>query len=600
MTIALGIPHCPWKPERVQSLARLFEQLGIGGEDTSAPPHHCRVFGELGPTRALVWAQKLWAWGAEVDADYFLTLQDDVEVAPNFWAALEAMLRVLPDEVIGLHTSHPLAPELCRDDVRWVTTSDGLQGVGYVMPRKLLVEFREWLASHVKDLEGYPEGEDTLIGLWCLATGRRIYHPVPTIIDHDTSIASAYGNDRHGNRRPTVVWKNAKAFDHAWTLATLAEERFWRGLGKVIQGPEGLQWANNIAPDPVKHAGRFYAVSPELARKWVEGFSDEDYRRAMRDDGRTLTRKLYHQRMARNVENAPDVRILICTPSHGAPHPMYNATVFRAAADPELNVDNQWEMLGALQMNKDIVRLRSRFARIGLETDATHFWLLDDDNSCSLDLLKGMLAADRDVVLAPYASREGVDWAGAFKAAVSGVAPEAGAYRFKIRRIDPSKPIDPDAQACAEIRGAGLGCALIKREAFEEMIRYYRAQDGLRVDLEEVSDFIEGRTPSLPGPLGGRMLIERLVDELKRWRKGHMGLVFEDSFQGQKAETVALFQLLAREGMLLSEDLAFCERWRDMGGKVWLYVGPGAPAAHHGDFTFQGRIEAFGLKRSAA
>jgi hypothetical protein len=43
--------------------------------------------------------------------------------------------------------------------------------------------------------------------MWCIAEGHDVWHPIPTIIDHDTTIASTYANDDHAHRRPTVTWR---------------------------------------------------------------------------------------------------------------------------------------------------------------------------------------------------------------------------------------------------------------------------------------------------------------------------------------------------------------------------------------------------------
>jgi len=60
--------------------------------------------------------------------------------------------------------------------------------------------------------------------------------------------------------------------------------------------------------------------------------------------------------------------------------------------------------------------------------------------------------------------------------------------------------------------------------------------------------------------------------------------------------TTALFQLLNRDGMTLaSEDMSFAQRWRDIGGKVWMYIGPGSPIAHYGRAKYQGQIDDLGF-----
>ena len=76
---------------------------------------------------------------------------------------------------------------------------------------------------------------------------------------------------------------------------------------------------------------------------------------------------------------------------------------------------------------------------------------------------------------------------------------------------------------------------------------------------------------------------------------------------GQTFETVALFwPILSEPGVansggterryreLYSEDFSFCIRWRRIGGKLGLYVGPGSPLAHIGRFAYQGTREDLG------
>lgn len=41
-----------------------------------------------------------------------------------------------------------------------------------------------------------------------------------------------------------------------------------------------------------------------------------------------------------------------------------------------------------------------------------------------------------------------------------------------------------------------------------------------------------------------------------------------------------------KTGRYLSEDYAFCRRWRDLGGKV--FVDTQSKLAHHGTFTYRG------------
>ena len=122
-----------------------------------------------------------------------------------------------------------------------VETADGLVGVGYVVPVPILKVFLEWRATNL--CKGAVESvtEDTLLCVFGVVTGRRFLHPTPTIIDHDTSIASTYGNDAHGHRRPVVTWRDRMpGLDAEWWRAvppmllidfTETRCRVWRGDG---------------------------------------------------------------------------------------------------------------------------------------------------------------------------------------------------------------------------------------------------------------------------------------------------------------------------------------------------------------------------------
>jgi hypothetical protein len=253
--VSLGISHTPWIPERVESLARLRATL--------PDPPAVRVFGDRAPNWS--WSESMWRWALETDADYHLFLQDDVTVAPNFWPALQAMLHAVPDEIIGVEAAHPGGRTIARDGGRWYTTADMLIGPGYVMPRESLHAFLEWRKTSLARGALQAIDEDTMIGVFALATRRRIWHPVPTIIDHDTSVASTYGHDNHKNRRPSVLWTDGDVC--GWEPADLEEESWWMDDG--------------AAPPP--HLGRFYTHSHWLAKQWVRGWTDEQHARAEAD-----------------------------------------------------------------------------------------------------------------------------------------------------------------------------------------------------------------------------------------------------------------------------------------------------------------------------
>ena len=254
VTFSLGIPHTPWVPSRSHSFIRLVSALGAAdaGGDWAPKVGEWKVFSERVPNHA--WSAQMWNWAAEAPhgRTHFLTLQDDVIVSPSFWAELTAMVEAYPDRIIGLETVHPQAKIACDAGARMVETADGLVGVGYVVPVPILKVFLEWRATNL--CKGAVESvtEDTLLCVFGVVTGRRFLHPTPTIIDHDTSIASTYGNDAHGHRRPVVTWRDRMpGLDAEW----------WRSVPPML-------------------LDRFYGDSvPRLARRWVKGATDADWER---------------------------------------------------------------------------------------------------------------------------------------------------------------------------------------------------------------------------------------------------------------------------------------------------------------------------------
>lgn len=229
ISFALAIPHTPWIPERVDSLDRLLGTLS--GAWPSDP--HRRIFKDREPNWS--WSAKLWRWGLETGATHLLQLQDDVIPAPNFWAALTAMIEACPDQIVSLHGGHPANRLIAHRGGNWTQSKAWMVGVGYVIPRAILDELVKYRAT-LPDNPGI--NEDDLIGRFCVLTQRPVYHPIPTIIDHDTDVASTYKNDAHLYRKPTVTWRD-------YMPKEIESVSFWKVASEppLVQDPHhGLCW----------------------------------------------------------------------------------------------------------------------------------------------------------------------------------------------------------------------------------------------------------------------------------------------------------------------------------------------------------------------
>lgn len=250
VSLALAISHTPWVPARVSSFARLCSELGItamGAPTTNEAADafaHWHVEAERAPN--WVWSERMWRWAAETRASHAVFLQDDLRVCPNFGLATRAMLHAVPDQIISLYNGHPGTKEVAREGGRWCTTADGLVGQGYILPTTLLREFLRWRRDALNPRAVEHITEDTLIDVWAVATGRKVWHPVPTTIDHDLEINSTYGNDGHPYRKPAVTWNDGDICD--WTDSDLTSAAFWSPHHGYDDHP---------LPAP-PHFGRFY------------------------------------------------------------------------------------------------------------------------------------------------------------------------------------------------------------------------------------------------------------------------------------------------------------------------------------------------------
>lgn len=520
MRIAVGISHTPWVPERVASYDRLLKSL-------MAPiPAYITT-----QTRAFTdkaanwqWSAAMWSWAASTDADWCVFLQDDAVIAPDFFRQFEAITKATTSPVIGLQVAHPASVLLAEEGFSSFTTCEAVVGVGYAVRRLALVSFLEW-----REVELIPGAivqitEDTLVGLWAAVTGRNVYHPIPTIVDHDTSIPSTYGNDNHANRHSRVRWDN-------------------------YMPPESLRTG-------VPHMGRFYNITPELARRFVKGLEEHQYAALAQDDGASEARRLVHAKRARGKTS--EARVFIATPTRGGVNANYAATVWRLLKDEEFDTSCALEICDVQEWHEDVVRVRSRFLHYFLtRTTATHMLFLDSDIGMPPKVLRGMLAAGKDFVACPMPRRDVIDLDRVQRTAVAEKAaekpgetlrltpPEALAYRYCLHFIDDQIVCMKDGTA--EVDKVPLGCALISRAGAQKL--YDTHKESLR---------------------------------------------FRDEPWG---DSVALFSLIHRDGILYSEDYSFCIRWRESGMPIHCYFGDGSPVDHYGEHKYAGNIEAFGLRR---
>jgi hypothetical protein len=223
---SLGVIHAPHAPDREEMLDRLLHRL----HPLPKRVLPLCVHQELEPPR--MWARRAWQWALSTSADFHVVINDDVNAPPIFWPALSAMLEHLPPRtVLGLATVSPAQTEWHARGERWLTDGHGVVGWAYGMWREdmqLLVDEEAKLPPDHRS-PGHDEckpdcphwHEDSWMTETLSKHGRSVWHPIPSIVQHDTTLASMYGNDHHKTRRAPVTWEQ-------FTDEQVCSPDFWR------------------------------------------------------------------------------------------------------------------------------------------------------------------------------------------------------------------------------------------------------------------------------------------------------------------------------------------------------------------------------------
>jgi hypothetical protein len=212
-------------------------------------------------------------------------------------------------------------------------------------------------------------------------------------------------------------------------------------------------------------------------------------------------------------------------------------------ADPPLSLT-----LALLGNDALITRSRNTLVSSFLnDTGATHLLFIDADISFAPEQVMRLIAADKEVVGAMYPIKA-LDWETAAQRMARGLetAEEAAMHYVGTPLENHHARRDGDFVTAAY---AGTGMLLVARSAIEKMIRAYP-----HLQYSAIHSFPrEQRTPATQ-----YALFECLID------KDH--------------------------GLYLSEDYAFCQRWRDIGGEVWLDTA--ARLTHTGPHAYPGNAAA--------
>ena len=381
------IAHCAWAPDRVEHLAKMLERIPTAIVSASFVREH-----------ASVWFRRVLELAGD---EPFVMLSDDVEVCDDFHNVCEHLACTVPDRMISLHSTAPVAPSLIMCGERWLE-SYWATGPGLIIPDPKAIltwidAMPRWLATGTN--------EDGLLNHYAFSRREPILHCLPAIVEHHTDIESTLGYDHHALRQTTI-------FDA------------------------------DPAPWPVPERPLFVACP------WMS-------ERAMLRVEAACTA---------HVDLSPEPKVAIATPSKGGNFTEeYVASLWKTALAIR-NGTFTWIKMRWAGESVDIIRARARFQRMFLcETDCTELLWIDDDHEWSPEVILGLVSecrAGKDIVVAPYPQKL-VHWDRVAKALDAGLAPDTFTSDYPIHFMRQPE----GEGNCVTVRSAGMGMMCISRRA---------------------------------------------------------------------------------------------------------------------------------------
>lgn len=229
-------------------------------------------------------------------------------------------------------------------------------------------------------------------------------------------------------------------------------------------------------------------------------------------------------------------RVVIATPCfNGMLTQTYMLSVMRLMAVVGDQIELSLTLLGSDAM---ITRARSTLvAKFLDDPQATHLMFVDSDIGFEPEQFARLFRQDKDFTAAMYPIKE-IDWNRLGMRLENGEPVDSAGINF-VGTFCSGESLKLD-RGFATASYAGTGFQLIRRHVFERMIEAYPELKYSRIHAQD---------PAGPGPDNRYALFDPMID--------------------------------SESGTYLSEDYAFCKRWRALGGEIWLdlesrltHVGP--------------------------
>ncbi len=243
------------------------------------------------------------------------------------------------------------------------------------------------------------------------------------------------------------------------------------------------------------------------------------------------------------------ISVMLATPAYGGQlHIHYVNSLIQNILYLNANgIETQWFFTG----NESLIqRGRNTLAHMFL-TDTSHDYLMfiDGDIQFSEDAVYKLIKKDKDLIC--------------------GVYPKKTLYFDKIK----------EAAIQGKENFMEYGCSFV--------LNTEDTDNHLKLNEEGLVDVIHAGT--------GFMLIKRRVfEKLKPYVGKYRNSVIYDKDKDTHTMPIhhEFFGVSIRDGLLLSEDWFFCEKWIEQGGKI--YVDPSIKLGHVGQFMYYGDINLSG------
>ena len=261
------------------------------------------------------------------------------------------------------------------------------------------------------------------------------------------------------------------------------------------------------------------------------------------------TNKVENKMVEINLGTSPH-KIMVCTPCHSDVSMHYCQAVlkFQMACHKE-GIQCSFTLLKSSLVTQGRNLCVAEF--LNHEDKYTHLLFIDSDIDFDHKPIFKMLEFNKDIISLPYPMKL-LSWDKIWRRlntkedAISNEKDLATAgFTFPVKVEDPNS-ITVD-KGLMELTHAPTGCMLIKRNVFEKMIKEYP-----HLEIYQ------------PTNING-----------KEVKKDNMYNLF-DTLHDTKTKRY------------FGEDFGFCQRWTDIGGKVYAYID--APITHVGEYCYKGRF----------